>query len=183
MYMDTKQGINQALKIIGKNGFSGKTVKDPSPSNALTKLLQNTKFKSNSEKILFELRRQSLVVVAKNSGSVKFTLTPAGAYRLQKVYVDEIQIEKPKKWDGKWRVVTFDVPNTQSKNRLSFTKHISKLGFTMIQKSLWVYPYPCAPEINKITDYYNLTRYCSFFTITEIDKTTLTKLKTKYGVN
>ncbi len=50
---------------------------------------------------------------------------------------------KKRVWDGKWRLVIFDVPNTKSKIRSELRRAMKLYGFVMIQKSVWAYPYMC----------------------------------------
>ena len=56
------------------------------------------------------------------------------------------------KWDKKWRVIIFDIPQELHNKRNIFRSKLKYLGFYMIQKSVFVFPYPCEEE---------LARYCS----------------------
>ena len=55
---------------------------------------------------------------------------------------DEL-IDKPKRWDKKWRVLVFDIPEKRRRNRDGIRKTLSKAGFIRLQDSVWVYPYNC----------------------------------------
>lgn len=48
-----------------------------------------------------------------------------------------------KKWDGVWRIVIFDVPVKKDKLRNELRSAMLMYGFKMLQRSVWVYPYPC----------------------------------------
>ena len=50
-------------------------------------------------------------------------------------------------WDSKWRVVVFDVPQKFNRERDRLRSKLKVLGFYMIQKSVFVLPYPCQEEI------------------------------------
>ena len=54
------------------------------------------------------------------------------------------------KWDKKWRIVIFDIPQDLHKYRVKFRKKIKSLGLEMLQKSVFVFPYPCEEEIGDI---------------------------------
>ncbi len=45
-------------------------------------------------------------------------------------------------WDGRWRLVLFDVPEPQRALRLKLRKTLRKLGFGYLQKSVWISPDP-----------------------------------------
>lgn len=53
-------------------------------------------------------------------------------------------------WDGKWRVVIFDIPKELHTKRNQFRRRLKLMGFHMLQKSVFVFPYPCEEEIGDI---------------------------------
>lgn len=59
-------------------------------------------------------------------------------------------------WDGKWRVVMFDIPQEFNRARDRLRSKLKVLGFHMVQKSVFVLPYPCQEE---------LAAYCKKFKI------------------
>ncbi len=69
---------------------------------------------------------------------------------------------KGTKWDGKWRVVIFDVPQEFHNQRNLLRLKLKTLGFYMIQKSVFVFPYPCEEELSecssrlKVVDYVDI---------------------------
>lgn len=48
-----------------------------------------------------------------------------------------------KKWDGRWRMVAFDIPERRSAVRFRLRAVMREIGFTRLQDSVWVYPYDC----------------------------------------
>ena len=51
--------------------------------------------------------------------------------------------KKPKRWDGKWRVLIFDIPERRRGTREQIRRTLLNLGFKRLQDSVWVYPYDC----------------------------------------
>ena len=51
--------------------------------------------------------------------------------------------ERPKKWDRRYRLVMFDVPEKRRKTRDRLRYEMQDVGFLRIQDSAWVYPYDC----------------------------------------
>jgi len=51
--------------------------------------------------------------------------------------------KKPKRWDGKWRILIFDIPETRKKTRQQIRLTLTGLGFVRLQNSVWIYPYDC----------------------------------------
>src|SRR3989344_2355885 len=46
-------------------------------------------------------------------------------------------------WDGKWRVVVFDIPNKYTHLRNQIRTLLKRAGFVQLQQSVWVFPYEC----------------------------------------
>ena len=175
--MNTKGSINIALKIIGVVGLTGITIVAPNALQGLNLLLKKSPTRiHDTQRILNELRRQGLVHITQDSDQLSFALTPAGAHRLQQVVVDELRIARPKKWDSHWRLVTFDIPVKQSKARKHLTDHLQDLGFFMLQRSLWVHPFPCFDLVEQIAGHYNVLRHCSFVEIYRLDDVSTKRL-------
>ena len=53
------------------------------------------------------------------------------------------QTVRKKVWDGKWRVVIFDVPQRFAYLRTELRAVLKRAGFHMLQKSVWVFPHDC----------------------------------------
>lgn len=175
--MATRDGVNLALKIIGREGLSGIQIEAGSPSQALASLLAGTTVNNNDfNKIMKELRRQRLIEVLQDGQNIRLTLSPAGAYRLSNTLIRQLKVPSPKSWDQKWRLVTFDIPINRSASRKRFTEHLQSLNFYMLQRSIWIHPFPCFDELAQLAGHYNLLRYCSFLEISMLDSNSTRRL-------
>ena len=83
--------------------------------------------------------------------------------------IENMGIRRPDRWDGKWRIVMFDVPEPLKKVRDSIRMHFKNMGFYEFQKSVFVHPYPCAKEIEYIMEFYEAKKYIRFVVATDID--------------
>jgi hypothetical protein len=54
-----------------------------------------------------------------------------------------LQQQRKRKWDGKWRMVVFDVPERRRGIRFKLRSVMRDIGFARLQDSVWVYPYNC----------------------------------------
>jgi DNA-binding transcriptional regulator PaaX len=110
------------------------------------------------------------------------TLTPAGAYRLSESILNDLVIPASKRWDRKWRMITYDIPASKSHERYVFVSHLKRLGFCMIQKSVWFYPYPCIDIIEAITESLGISRYVTIAEVSELDRSTESKLHSGFSL-
>jgi len=128
--------------------------------------------KINKEKLRKEIRnlyRSKLIKRQDNSdGSITITLTDRGRLRALTYNFDKIKIDNVK-WDGKWRLIVFDIPEKLKSGRNALRERIKKLGFYELQKSVWVYPYECKNEIDFIVEFFNLRKYVRFAVVDFID--------------
>ncbi len=70
---------------------------------------------------------------------------------------------KSRNWDGRWYLVSFDIPETQKTSRNLLRKRLLMLGLGKLQRSLWVSPYNYAQEVKKIVNHYHLEKYVEVF--------------------
>jgi len=104
------------------------------------------------------LKRRGLVEIKSEGHDVCIVLTEEGRKRAGKYQIDDLEIERPKKWDKKWRVVIFDIPNVVGASRNVFRKKLKEFGFYSLQKSVWVYPYSCKEEIALLREFFGLNK-------------------------
>lgn len=51
--------------------------------------------------------------------------------------------DKKQKWDNKWRILIFDIPQKRKRDRELIRRALISIGFMLLQKSVWIYPYDC----------------------------------------
>ncbi len=126
----------------------------------------------NKKQLRYELRKlyQSRLVQRKENpdGSTTMVLTEKGKLKALTYRFEEMTIEK-KNWDGKWRMVGFDVPEKVRWGRDALRKKIKKLGFYELQKSVFVFPYDCKNEIDFIIEFFEIRKYVRFGILESID--------------
>ncbi|TSC85845.1 MAG: phenylacetic acid degradation operon negative regulatory protein [Parcubacteria group bacterium Gr01-1014_8] len=81
----------------------------------------------------------------------KFALTERGKREMGRLQQAEaIQPQIPRKWDGLWRVVIFDIWEKRRRQRVQLRKMLQKIGFVKLQESVWIFPHPCEEFISFI---------------------------------
>lgn len=75
----------------------------------------------------------------------------------------------PPKWDGKWRIIFFDVPEKKKQHRNYLRSIIKGVGFKEFQKSIWVYPHKVPDFLIEILQEDNILPYTRFLTTNNID--------------
>lgn len=62
-------------------------------------------------------------------------------------------------WDHKWRVIIFDIPQELHHRRIKFRRKLKLLGCHMLQKSVFIFPYPCEEELSDIAAQLKISDY------------------------
>jgi len=95
------------------------------------------------------LKQQDLIVKTTD----EYVLSQRGKRWILKYTLEDLAIPKPKVWDGRWRMVIYDVARHKAALRNIFRMTLRKLGFYNVQESVWLHPYPCEKEISFLRDY------------------------------
>jgi phenylacetic acid degradation operon negative regulatory protein len=91
-------------------------------------------------------------VVTETSGEqLMVKITQAGRRWIKRRQIQQMVIERPKHWDGIWRVVIFDIPESNRTVRDIVRDWLKRLGFARLQQSVWVIPWPCQQQFELIT--------------------------------
>lgn len=108
----------------------------------------------------FENLRRRNIVRAGGNGNYTFT-------RKGREWIRENQLTyfktRFKKWDKKWRIVIFDIPQEKSLARQKFRRRLKTLGFHPIQKSVYIFPYPCEEEVGLVAEKLEISDYIDLF--------------------
>ncbi|MEK7060478.1 MAG: CRISPR-associated endonuclease Cas2 [Patescibacteria group bacterium] len=89
------------------------------------------------------LKQRGLICEEERDNGVYLRLTPAGERIIEKVLMREYCIPEPVRWDGKWRVLIFDIKETRKRARNTLRKLLAGAGFFRLQDSVWIHPYQC----------------------------------------
>jgi len=90
-------------------------------------------------------------------GLIQIDLTEKGKAKHLKFKLKELEENfSRKKWDGKWRLIFFDVPEQKRSGRDQFRHFLKNLKFYPLQKSVYLTPYPCQDEIEYLRNYFGL---------------------------
>lgn len=101
------------------------------------------------------------------NGDPVLTLTRRGKW--ESFLRRKLDDKKTMKWDGKWRVVIFDVPNSKAKLRQELRRGMRLYGFLMLQKSVWIYPYPCDEFVAILREHLELADDVLYLTVSFLE--------------
>jgi DNA-binding transcriptional regulator PaaX len=89
-------------------------------------------------------KRQFLEIQSSKSGDRLCRLTQAGQLHALGGCNPEVQWKR--RWDGRWRLVIFDVPENRRATRDKLRAYLRMRGFGYLQNSVWITPDPVSEE-------------------------------------
>lgn len=110
---------------------------------------RNRNYRNN----LKSLERSGYLKINRKVDSVE--LTTKGRIKL-------LENSLEKRIDGKWRLLSWDVPENLKEKRNQFRRSIKRIGYKQIQKSLWACPFVVADQIELIIDDLELQNYIAY---------------------
>lgn len=108
------------------------------------------RFHALKKRKIFEYQGESA------DGGQIYRFTENGRVAAKKFLLETLRIDAPIKWDGKWRIVVFDIPEKYKRARRALYFKLRELGFYPLQKSVWVHPFTCEKEIDFLKEVFNI---------------------------
>ena len=103
---------------------------------------KGARFNYKAKTVLGRLAEKGLVVFIEKDGKRYARITKKGQHILQ-MESERKTIAKKRKWDERWRVVIFDIPERRRSVRVRLRRFMEEYGFVRLQDSVWIYPYDC----------------------------------------
>ena len=95
------------------------------------------------------LRRSGLIAYRRAAGQpAVLELAPEAAERLPACYAPEKRWSE--RWDGRWRLLVYDIPEAQRKNRDALRRFLRQHALGELQRSVYVTPRDIRPEYDDL---------------------------------
>ena len=88
------------------------------------------------------------------NGKARIKITPFGL----KVLSLKLDLKKfsRRAWDKKWRMIVFDISEKSKKHRDGLRRKLKSLSFGMMQKSVWITPFPIENELREYFSHWHI---------------------------
>ncbi len=111
----------------------------------------------------------------------QFLITPKA---IKKIKIEKIQQtdRKQEKCDGFWRIISFDIPEAQKKERNVFRSLIKRKGFLGLQNSVFIAPFADFEMLDELRRELKIEKYVSFFVAKSHSSDDDSALKQKFNL-
>lgn len=151
-------GIETALDLLFKlfEITSGK-LSESELGEYFRNQLKNSKVTNQQiSKTIYDLKNRNFISFQDGDSVV---LTNKAKMRLIDQYTEETG------GDGKYRLVSFDIPESHTKSRDSFRRAIKRMGFVQIQRSLWVSDKKLGDMVEAASEEYEVNEFVAYFVV------------------
>lgn len=180
----TSAAVDNMLRLAMSGALIAAVLLAPNAIQALDKPLQKYLKKLNARdrqreisRVFSYMKHRQLISDEYEHGLV---VTKKGLARLQKRDFDQLSIAAQRKWDRRWRLVFFDIPESHKHGRDALTSKLRNLGFRPLQRSVWIYPFPCYDEIVIVCDAFGVRQFVSYIETVHIDNEAVLKRQFKH---
>src|SRR3989344_6024245 len=115
------------------------------PGNLISNYYQNfygfvpARWKKESYRsLVYQMIRDKKLVKVKTHNNYRFKITQKGINHIEKKF-PQLKFQE-KIWDGKWKILIFDIDEINRGTRDSLRIKLKYLGFGLLQKSVWISP-------------------------------------------
>lgn len=164
--------VKEILHILAAAGTVGLMFIAPGAGVALGSILlgNNSYRRWRTRQLVERLAKQKYVSIEeKEDGKVTVKITKQGMKRALTYELESMRLERPPKWDGKWRVVIFDIPEKSKHVRDIFRMRLRQLGLYLLQESVYVSPYPCFNEVEFLRELYGVAFTVRYLLVEKIE--------------
>jgi hypothetical protein len=116
---------------------------------------------NNFKVVLHRLQKRGLIEKRREN----FRLSPLGVLYFKRIS----DHETPQKWDNKWRIIMFDIPESIRNKRNWLRQQLYTLEYKSLQKSVFIGKHPLKEKLYKEILEQGLNKYLNLITVGEID--------------
>lgn len=151
--------VSKTQKILG---LIGSVVDDANPFVSYAELRRRLhgSWEGRLGETISNLKRCGYLEVVEDKNAKVLRVTTKGKL---KALLSPRLPDATAEWDGRWRLVAFDIEEERKKTRGVFREVLRSLGFQPLQKSLWIVPYDVSEELEKTIDLLRIVPNVDYF--------------------
>lgn len=176
--------------IMKKQDFSKKILKilAEKPAISIPELSERIHTQNDVNKASYAITRslkglkEAGLVESMSSGQNDYArLTKSGRVKANSIKLESENSLVSNSWDGKWRIILLDLPESRKAERESLRYLLKKAGFVCLKNSAWISPYPFEHLFTNIKKDLGLTTEIMIITTNSLDAETEKVLFEMFG--
>lgn len=105
--------------------------------------------------VIKRMQQSRFVEIVEGNGAAVVKITEKGRRKLLSYNLETMKLDETK-WDGKWRLVIYDVKANKKLNSEMFRRALTKLNLLKLQKSVYLTPFRCEDHIEYLRQLFEI---------------------------
>ncbi len=163
------------LAVLAISGLVLVAASAPNAIQLLKPLLKKQKRKFSDRSLgrsLNKLEDDRLIEFRMENGKEVLSITENGKRRI--IMLDDIddglELMTPERWDRKWTIILYDIPEEQKRARDEFHFQLKRIGCFQYHKSVFVHPSDCRDTIDYLSHLFEIQKYVLHFRTPSLGK-------------
>ncbi len=162
------------LAVIGVSGILVVGAVAPNLLQLARPLLRQNHQKPITKKVMDQtLRRlikRGIVQMVVGPHGWRVALTKRGMEEWFSYACGKRALKRPRRWDKKWRLLIFDIPERRGFLRRKIRRLLLDFGFVRLQDSVWVYPFECQEVLELLRAHHGIRHDALYVRVEHLDK-------------
>src|SRR3989338_3332107 len=166
----SKDMRNAVLATVAVAGIIAIAAVAPNAIRLLKTTGLTARMRSRTRSTLNRLAAKGEIEFIELDGKKYARLTARGE-KVMAFYQEKLRLrdKKPRRWDRRYRLVMFDIPEKRKKTRDQLRLVMREIGFLRVQDSACVYPYDCEEFVALLKAHLHIGRDVLYAVIEEIE--------------
>jgi len=96
---------------------------------------KNSRDRKRLYQSISQLKKQKFIKIYRKNGNDVIEITEKGKRKILEYKLEDMEIKRPKKWDGLYRIIMFDIPEKKGGVRREVSQLLKDIGTIRLQKS------------------------------------------------
>lgn len=162
--------VKKILVGIGLAGIVVAMIAAPNIFQAFPSSYRNRYSKKSLDQTVRRLLKKNWIKFVRGAYGWRIELTEIGLKELSAFELQEKLIPRPRKWNGKWHLLIFDIEEKRKLIREQVRRTLLRLGFYRLQDSVWVHPYECEEVLELLRTKYKVRHEALYICAQKIAK-------------
>src|SRR3989344_6309021 len=119
--------------------------------------------------VIKRLEKQKFVEIVSINGETVVRISNRGKQKVLKYNLEKMQLDQTG-WDGKWRIITYDIATGKKWQRELFRQTLNRMNFLKLQRSVYLTPFKCTSEIEYLRQICDVGDEVVLLTVLGIEK-------------
>lgn len=107
------------------------------------------------KQVIKRMQNAKLVEIKEENGIPTIKISKNGKRKLLRYDIEQMQLDESS-WDGKWRLIIYDVAKSRKAQSDAFRYLLKKLNILKLQKSVYLTPFKCEDEIEYLRNFFEI---------------------------